>query len=63
MVIFYVIRQHYTKDSFPILLGPLWLRMANTIMKQGGTKPLITYGLTENQAKVHIGSTVNIEVE
>ena len=47
---------HSTKDTFPILLGRPWLRMANAIVDWGGVKPSITYGPEGNRSRVSIGS-------
>ncbi|BFI32702.1 hypothetical protein MPTK2_3g07970 [Marchantia polymorpha subsp. ruderalis] len=62
IVTFHVIRMHSTKDTFPILLGRPWLRMADAIVDWGGSKPSITYGPRENRAKVPIGSLTGAEV-
>ena len=56
LVTFHVIKMHSTKDTFPILLGRPWLRMADAVVDWGGTKPSITYGPKGNRVKVSIGS-------
>jgi hypothetical protein len=56
LVTFHVIKMHSNKDSFPILLGRPWLRMADAIVDWGGAKPSITYGPKDNRVKVSIGS-------
>ena len=55
IVNFHVIKMHSTKDTFPILLGRPWLRMASAIVDWGGVKPSITYGPEGNRSKVSIG--------
>src|SRR5450631_4242228 len=56
VVTFHVIKMHSNKDTFPILLGRPWLRMADAIVDWGGAKPSITYGPKDNRVKVSIGS-------
>ena len=56
VVTFHVIKMHSNKDTFPILLGRPWLRMADTIVDWGGTKPSIIYGPKDNRVKVSIWS-------
>ena len=56
IVNFHVIKMHSTKDTFPILLGRPWLRMASAIVAWGGVKPSITYGPEGNKSRVAIGS-------
>ena len=56
LVTFHVIKMHSTKDTFPILLGRPWLRMADAVIDWRGTKPSITYGPKGNRVKVSIGS-------
>lgn len=56
IVTFHVIKMHSTKDTFPILLGRPWLRMANAVVDWGGVKPSITYGPDGNRSRVSIGS-------
>lgn len=56
IVTFHMIKMHSNKDTFPILLGRPWLRMANAIVDWGGIKPSITYGPKDNRVKVSIGS-------
>ncbi|PTQ27291.1 hypothetical protein MARPO_0207s0002 [Marchantia polymorpha] len=56
IVTFHVIKMHSNSDTFPILLGRPWLRMANAIVDWGGLKPSITYGPQDNRVKVSIGS-------
>ena len=56
IVNFHVIKMHSTKDTFPILLGRPWLRMANAIVDWGGVKLSITYGPEGNRIRVPIGS-------
>ena len=56
IVNFHVIKMHSTKDTFPLLLGMPWLRMASAIVDWGGVKPSITYGPEGNRSKVAIGS-------
>lgn len=60
IVTFHVIRMHSHKDTFPILLGRPWLRMADATVDWGGAKPSITYGPKENRAKVPIGSIASL---
>ena len=38
LVTFHVIKMHSTKDTFPILLGRPWLRMADAVIDWGGRK-------------------------
>ena len=59
-VTFHVIRMHSHKDAFLILLGMLWLRMANAIADWGNAEPSITYGPKENRAKVPIGPMASL---
>jgi len=61
MVTFHVIRMHTAKESFPLLLGRPWLRMANATIMWGGDKPAIVYGPYENQTKVRIRPLVSLE--
>ena len=42
IVTFHVIKMHSTKDTFPILLGRPWLRMADAVVDWGGDMPSIT---------------------
>jgi len=56
LVTFHVIKMHSNKDTFPILLGRPWLRMANAMVNWGGPKPSITYGPEGNRVIVSIGS-------
>ena len=56
VVIYHVIKMHSNKDTIPILLGRLWLRMSDAIVDWGGAKPFITYGPKDNRVKVSIGS-------
>lgn len=63
MVTFHVIKMHTSKDSFPMLLGRPWLRMANAVVDWRGIKPSITYGPENNRVKVPIGSSASVEVE
>ena len=56
IVTFQVIRMHDNKDTFPILLGRPWLRMANAVINWGGQKPSITYGPQDNRVKVPMES-------
>ena len=56
MVTFHVIKMHSNKDTFSILLGRPWLRLADAIVDWGGAKPSITYGPEDNKVKVPIGS-------
>ena len=54
IVNFHVIKMHSHQDTFPILLGRPWLRMADAVVAWGGVKPSITYGTAENKVKVGI---------
>ena len=56
IVTFHVIKMHFTKDTFPILLGRPWLRMADAIVDWRGIKPSITYGPKDNMVRISIGS-------
>ena len=56
VVNFHVIKMHSTKDTFPLLLGRPWLKMASVVVDWGGAKPSITYGSEGNRVKVSIGS-------
>ena len=47
---------HSNKDTSPIFLGRLWLRMADAIVDWGGAKPSIIYDPKDNIIKVFIGS-------
>lgn len=63
VVIFYVIRMHFTKDLFPMLLGIPWLQMANAVVNWNSLNPSITNGLEGNQTKVPIRSIRSVEIE
>ena len=54
IVNFHVIKMHSHHDTFPILLGRPWLRMAEAVVAWGGVKPSITYGPVRNRVKVAI---------
>ena len=41
IVTFHVIKMYITKDTFPILLGRPWLRMADAIVDWGGSNLLL----------------------
>ena len=56
IVMFHVIKMHSTKDTFPILLGRPWLRMADAVIDWGGTQLSIVYGPKCNRVRVSIGS-------
>ena len=56
IVNFHVIKIHSHQDTFPILLGKPWLRMADAVVAWGGVKPSITYGPAGNMVKVAIVS-------
>lgn len=62
LVTFHVIRMHTSKESFPLLLGRPWLRMANATIMWGGDKPSIVYGPCENPTKVRIKPLIGLEV-
>ena len=53
LVTFHVINMHSNKETFPILLGRPWLRMADAIVNWGGAKPSITYGPKDNSHSVN----------
>ena len=55
---FHVIRMQSMKDSYRMLLGRPWLRMARAVVDWGRTKPSITYGPDGNRSKVSIGPTI-----
>ena len=61
VVTFHDIKMHSNKDTFLILLGRPWLRMADIIVDWGGTKPSITYGPKDNRVKVVEGKALNEE--
>ena len=52
----YLVTLHSNKDTFSILLGRPWLRMADVIVDWGGVKPSITYGPKDNRVIVSIRS-------
>ena len=56
VVTFHVIKMHSNKDTFPILLGRLWLRMADAIIDWRRVKPFITYGTKYNRVRVSMCS-------
>ena len=56
IITYHIIKMHDNKNVLPILLGRLWLRMANVIVDWEGVKPSITYGPKDNRVKVFIGS-------
>ena len=56
VVTFHIIKMHFNKDTFPILVSRPWLRMSDTIVDWRGVKPSITYGFEDNRVNVHIGS-------
>jgi hypothetical protein len=62
IVTFHVIRMHSSKDSFSMLLGRPWLRMANAVVEWGGSKPSITYGPEENRTRVLIEPVSSLRV-
>ena len=62
LVTFHVIRMHTAKESFPLLLGRPWLRMANATIMWGGDKPSIVYGPYENPTKVRIKPLIGLDV-
>ena len=54
----HVIRMQSLKDSYPMLLGRPWLRMARTVVDWGGARPSITYGPDGNWSKIPIGPSI-----
>ena len=44
IVTFHVVKMHSDNDTFPIMLGRPWLRMADAMVDLGGVKPSISYG-------------------
>ena len=54
IVTFHVIKMHCNNDTFPILLGRPWLRMADAIVDWGGVTPIT--GPKDNRVRVSIGS-------
>ena len=58
VVTFHVIRMQSLKDSYPMLLGRPWLRMARAVVDWGGARPSITYGPEGNRSKVPIGPSI-----
>ena len=52
VITFHVIKMHYNKNIFSILLGRPRLRMSDVIVNWGGVKPSITHGPKDNRMKV-----------
>ena len=56
VVTFHVIKMYSNNDTFPILLGRPWLKMADAIVDWGGVKHSIIYDPKDNRVKISIGS-------